>query len=87
MTVITEPQGALADGRMRVEDAAALMGMGRRQVYRLLHAFRAHGAGALISIRRGKPSNRAHCVVFRQTRLAIVRDRYEDFGPTLLSHL
>ena len=26
----------LADGRMRVDDAAALMGMGRRQVYRLL---------------------------------------------------
>jgi hypothetical protein len=36
----------LADGRTRVEDAAALMGMGRRQVYRLLDAFRAHGADA-----------------------------------------
>ena len=30
----------LADGRTRVDDAAALMGMGRRQVYRLLDAFR-----------------------------------------------
>jgi transposase len=73
----------LADGRTRVEDAAALMGMGRRQVYRLLDAFRAHGADALISKRRGKPSNRAHGVVFRQTCVTIVRDRYEDFGPTL----
>jgi hypothetical protein len=26
----------LADGRTRVEDAAALMGMGRRQAYQLL---------------------------------------------------
>ena len=30
----------LADGRTRVEDAAALMGLQRRQVYRLLDAFR-----------------------------------------------
>src|SRR6266851_1117854 len=73
----------LADGRTRVDDAAALMGMGRRQVYRLLDAFRTHGADALVSKRRGKPSNRAHGAVFRQTCLAIVRERYEDFGPTL----
>jgi len=74
---------SLADGRTRVDDAAALMGMGRRQVYRLLGAFQAHGADALVSKRRGKPSNRAHGQVFRQTCLAIVRERYEDFGPTL----
>jgi transposase len=73
----------LADGRTRVDEAAALMGMGRRQVYRLLDAFREHGADALISKRRGKPSNRAHGAVFRRTCLAIVRERYEDFGPTL----
>jgi hypothetical protein len=57
----------LADGRTRVEDAAALMGLQRRQVYRLLDAFRAHGPDALISKRRGKPSNRAHGAAFRQT--------------------
>jgi transposase len=72
----------LADGRTRVEDAAALMGLQRRQVYRLLEAFRAHGPDALIPKRRGKPSNRAHGAAFRQTCLAIVRERYEDFGPT-----
>jgi hypothetical protein len=73
----------LADGRTRVEYAAALMGLQRRQVYRLLDAFRAHGPDALISKRRGKPSNRAHGAAFRQSCLAIVRERYEDFGPTL----
>jgi Winged helix-turn helix len=73
----------LADGRTRVEDAAALMDLQRRQVYRLLDAFRAHGPDALISKRRGRPSNRAHGAAFRQTCLGIVRDRYEDFGPTL----
>jgi len=62
-----------------------LMGMVRRQVYRLLDAFRARGPDALISKRRGQPSSRAHGAVFRQTVLSLVRDRYTDFGPTLVA--
>lgn len=58
----------LADGHTRVDAAAALMGMGRRQVYRLLDAFRTHGAEALVSKRRGKPSNRAHGAVYFTSR-------------------
>jgi hypothetical protein len=73
----------LADGRIAVGDAGALMGLGRRQTYRLLDAFRSGGPDALVSKRRGKPSNRAHGAVFRQTVLGIVRDHYADFGPTL----
>jgi transposase len=68
----------LADGRTRVEDAAALMGLQRRQVYRWLDAFRAHGLDALISKRRGKPSNRSHGAALRQTCLAIAPECYED---------
>jgi len=33
----------LADGRLTVEAAATLMNMGRRQVFRLRHAFEAGG--------------------------------------------
>ncbi len=72
---------------MPFDDAAVLIGMGRRQVYRLLGAFRVHGADALISKRRGKPSNRAHGAVFRQTCLTIVRERYEDFGPAMAAEI
>ena len=46
-------------------------------------AFRADGADGLISRKRGGPSNRALGSVFRETVLAIVRERYGDFGPTL----
>jgi len=60
-----------------------LIGVGRRQIYRLREAFRAHGADGLISRKRGNPSNRALGSVFRETVLAIVRERYADFGPTL----
>lgn len=73
----------LADGRISVGDAGQLMGLGRRQTYRLLDAFRADGPQALASKRRGKPSNRAHGAYFRKTVLDIVRDKYADFGPTL----
>ena len=40
-----------------------------------------------MSVRRGRPSNRAHGAVFRETVLAIVRDKYTDFGPTLVKVL
>lgn len=92
MTVITMSRKELsrlqvlidvADGRVRLEDAAALIGVGRRQLHRLLKAFRSDGPEALVSRRRGRSSNRAHGAVFRRTALAIVRDQYRDFGPTL----
>jgi hypothetical protein len=92
MTVITISRQELtrlrvlidvADGRLSVADATGLIGVGQRQIYRLLQAFRADGADGLISRKRGGPSNRALGSVFRETVLAIVRERYSDFGPTL----
>src|SRR3984893_12849593 len=53
MTVITMSRNELtrlrvlidvADGRLSVADATGLIGVGRRQIYRLLQAFRADGA-------------------------------------------
>ena len=68
MTVITMSRTELtrlrvlidiADGRLSVADATGLIGVGRRQIYRLLDAFRTRGADGLISRKRGRPSNRA----------------------------
>src|ERR1700751_3864597 len=92
MTVITMSRNELtrlrglidiADGRLSIADATGLIGVGRRQIYQLLQAFRADGADGLISRKRGGPSNRAMGLVFRETVLAIVRERYSDFDPTL----
>lgn len=41
------------------------------------------GPDGLISRKRGGPSNRALGAVFRETVLAMVRERYADIGPTL----
>ena len=58
MTVITMSRNELtrlrvlidvADGRLSVADATGLIGVGRRQIYRLLQVFRADGGDGLIS--------------------------------------
>src|ERR1700723_731976 len=73
----------LADGRIRIAEASALMGLGRRQVFRLAKAFGQHGPQALVSRRRGRPSNRCYPTALRAEGIGIIRERYSDFGPTL----
>jgi hypothetical protein len=70
-------------GRLRFEDAAQLIGLGRRQVFRLLKSVREAGPAGLISKRRGRPSNRRLLPEYRELAMALVRERYADFGPTL----
>jgi Helix-turn-helix domain len=72
----------LADDRLTVDAAATLMGLGRRQLYRLRRAFSADGPAGLASRKRGRPSNRKHGESFRATVLSLVREHYIDFGPT-----
>src|SRR5690349_23243767 len=75
----------LDGGRITAARAAGLIGVGERQVFRLLKAYRASGAEGLVSRRRGRPSNRRHPDAVREAALAAIRERYADFGPTLAS--
>ena len=70
-------------GRIRVADACKLLGLQRRQIFRLLAGLKRGGAVSLISRRRGKPSNNRLPEPFRDLALSLVRERYADFGPTL----
>jgi len=63
--------------------AAQLLGLERRQLFRLLKAYRAEGATGLISKRRGRRSNRRKPEALRRAVLAMIREWYWDFGPTL----
>jgi len=69
-------------GRLRVADACAVIGLPRRQVFRLLHDLKQDGATSLLSKRRGKPGNHRLPAEVRALALSIVRERYADFGPT-----
>jgi hypothetical protein len=67
----------------RVEDVAQLIGLGRRQVFRLFEGYpgvwgcRAHLQAPW------RPSNRRLPPEYRELTMALVRKRYADFGPTL----
>src|SRR5215472_3397152 len=69
--------------RLTTAAAAQLLGLGRRQVFRLLKAYRSEGATSLISKRRGRRSNRRKPEALRRAVLAVIREWYWDFGPTL----
>jgi hypothetical protein len=75
----------LAEDRLTAAEAATLMGVGRRQVFRLAKAYRQDGPQALVSRRRGQPSNRSYPDALRTEVIDLIRERYSDFGPTLAS--
>ncbi len=70
-------------GRLRVSDACVLIGLQRRQVFRLLRGLKQDGTTSLLSKRRGRPSNHRLPAEVRTLALSIVRERYSDFGPSL----
>jgi len=59
------------------------MSLGRRQVFRLAKAYAQRGPEALVSRKRGRPSNHAYPADLRDAAIGIIRERYPDFGPTL----
>ena len=73
----------LAANRIKVTEATTLMSLGRRQVFRLAKAYARRGPEAVVSRRRGRPSNRAYPGDLRDMATGIIRERYPDFGPTL----
>ena len=69
--------------RLRTVAASQLLGLERRQVFRLLKAYRIEGPTGLISKRRGRRGNRRKPEAVRCAVLAMIREWYWDFGPTL----
>ena len=72
----------VCERRLKQKDAAASLGITRRQVQRLVNQYRQHGAAGLISQRRNKPSNRRLDPQLKSRVLSIIHERYLDFGPT-----
>jgi hypothetical protein len=69
--------------RLTQREAARMLGLTSRQVRRLRRAYERDGPGGLASKQRSRPSNRRLPCKLRREALAIVRSRYEGFGPTL----
>lgn len=65
------------------KQAANLLSIKERQIRNLLTSLKKHGAESSVSKHRGKPGNHRKSSEFRQRTLALVREQYEGFGPTL----
>jgi transposase len=69
--------------RLRQIEAAQLLGVGVRQVKRLLRAYRCLGAAGLVSKRRGQPSPNQLDEQVKGKALSLLQGKYKGFGPTL----
>jgi transposase len=74
---------ALSKGLILQREAAERLGLGVRQVKRLLRAFRENGDAGLISRQRGRVSPRRMDGAKRARIEALLRGKYPDFGATL----
>ena len=74
---------AVLERRMRQSQAALRLRLSVRQIKRLCRAYREEQAQGLVSKRRGRASNRRIPEAERERYLALVRQHYPDFGPTL----
>lgn len=74
---------AVCERRLKQGQGATRLGVSVRQVKRLVRAYRRDGARALLSRRRGRPSNRRISASERERFVGLVRRLYRDFGPTL----
>lgn len=70
-------------GELRQLEAAEICGLSYRQTRRQYQRYRKFGDRGLVHRGRGRPSNRAYPIEFKQAVLARYQERYPDFGPTL----
>lgn len=75
------------DGRLSVDNAANMLDLTRRQVFRLLKRYRQDGAAAIRHRSRGRtPNNQIHSAK-REYVLTVIKEQYPDFGPTLAAEM
>ena len=75
------------DGRLNVQNGANMLDITKRQMFRLLKRYRQDGASAIRHKARGKtPNNKIHKAK-RDYALALIKEGYADFGPTLAAEM
>jgi transposase len=69
--------------RMNQKEAGAILGLGVRQIKRLVKQYKQQGAAGLISKHRGRQGN--HCLkeAVKKKALDALKNKYKGFGPTL----
>ena len=73
----------VVDRMLRVGQAAEGLGISCRQLARLVKRYESGGAAGLVSAKCGRPSNNQLDDGVASRAVALIRQRYPDFGPTL----
>jgi len=74
---------AVIDGNLKPGQAGLRLNLTTRQIQRLVKRYQTQGATGLASGKRGRASNHQLPPGLAAQALAIIRQRYADFGPTL----
>lgn len=73
----------LSEKRMSQREAGAILQLSKRQVKRLLKAYRKRGAAGLVSKHRGRKGNNRLAEEVKKRALNLLKTKYRGFGPTL----
>jgi transposase len=73
----------LVEKRMSQKEAGTILGLSRRQIKRLLKAYREQGAVGLVSKHRGRTGNNRLAEEVKKRALDLLKTNYKGFGPTL----
>jgi len=83
LMIITQIEG----NKITVLEAADILGLSQRQIYRILKRIRAEGTIGIVHKLRGKRSNRGYPKELKEKMIVIYRKQYSDYGPTLYSEM
>ena len=75
------------DERRSVASAAAVLSVSARHIRRLLERLIADGSAGMGHRGRGRVSHRKILAATREQALALIREKYSDFGPTLAAEM
>jgi len=75
----------IADKELSQIEAARMIGVTDRHIRRILTKFKQYGPAGLIHHSRGKPSNNQLEDGLKNKAIALVKEKYPDFGPTFAS--
>ncbi len=70
-------------GEMTLVSASACLGLSYRQTKRIWGRYQEAGDVGLVHRSRGRASNRQSSVALKERALALYREQYADYGPTL----
>lgn len=75
----------VATGSLSFAEAADMLSISARQMCRSMKRYEESGAQGVAHAARGQTSNRAADPEAKAAAIALIRERYADFGPTLAS--